>query len=226
MCGDVTQQQWVGVKWYLFTVGRCQSLGCISEWQSSQCVVERNSNGGSTREGELKLKVAVTVSDRVLSSDLSVGDSYGKFVDLWRLKVWLEGIIHVCVIQWDCYSSCIIMVVPGEDQCVCKSVIAPYCLYLSVIKRERLTEVLINPIIRNRTRHFSYTYHPTRDNIICVPHGYPNKTATVSLNSINRLGFVAETYRVSCNVRTCPLYIIRVFRMVLTINSDCFPKQH
>jgi hypothetical protein len=37
---------------------------------------------------------------------------------------------------------------------VCKSAIALYCLYLSVIKRECVTEVLINPIIPTRTRHF------------------------------------------------------------------------
>jgi hypothetical protein len=37
---------------------------------------------------------------------------------------------------------------------VYKSAIALYCLYLSVIKRECVTKVLINPIIRTRTRHF------------------------------------------------------------------------
>jgi hypothetical protein len=37
---------------------------------------------------------------------------------------------------------------------VCKSAITPYCLYLTVIKRECVTEVLINPTIRTRTRHF------------------------------------------------------------------------
>jgi hypothetical protein len=35
----------------------------------------------------------------------------------------------------------------------CKSAIALYCLYLSVIKRESVTKVLINPIIPTRTRH-------------------------------------------------------------------------
>jgi hypothetical protein len=47
---------------------------------------------------------------------------------------------------------------------VCKSAIPLYCLYLSVIKRERVTEVLINPIIRTKTRHFRRLYHPTLDN--------------------------------------------------------------
>jgi hypothetical protein len=37
-------------------------------------------------------------------------------------------------------------------------------LYLNVIKRTS-KKVLINPIIRTRTRHFRYAYHPTRDNM-------------------------------------------------------------
>jgi hypothetical protein len=44
--------------------------------------------------------------------------------------------------------------------------------------------------------------------------------------NINRLVFVAETYCVSCEVRTEYLYIICVFRMVLTINSDYVPEQN
>jgi hypothetical protein len=31
----------------------------------------------------------------VLSSESSVEDSHEKFVDLWRLEVWLEDFIHV-----------------------------------------------------------------------------------------------------------------------------------
>jgi hypothetical protein len=46
---------------------------------------------------------------------------------------------------------------------VCKSAIA---LYLSVSKRERVTEVLINPIIRTRTRHFRHAYPHSRDSIL------------------------------------------------------------
>jgi hypothetical protein len=38
-------------------------------------IIERNSSGGSKRVSELEL-----VSDRVLSSEFSVGDSNGKFV--------------------------------------------------------------------------------------------------------------------------------------------------
>jgi hypothetical protein len=46
---------------------------------------------------------------------------------------------------------------------LCKSAIA---LYLSVIKREVITKVLINPIIRSRDCHFRRACHPARDNII------------------------------------------------------------
>jgi hypothetical protein len=49
---------------------------------------------------------------------------------------------------------------------VCKSAIAQYCLYLGVIKRECVTEMLINPIIRTGTRRFCCVYHPTRDNML------------------------------------------------------------
>jgi hypothetical protein len=45
----------------------------------------------------------------------------------------------------------------------CKSAIALCCLYLSVIKTVCVTKLLINPIIRTRTRHFvaSTTLHVT-----------------------------------------------------------------
>jgi hypothetical protein len=33
--------------------------------------------------------------DSVLSSEFSVEDNHGKFVDLWRLNVWLEDFINV-----------------------------------------------------------------------------------------------------------------------------------
>jgi hypothetical protein len=48
---------------------------------------------------------------------------------------------------------------------VCKSAVA---LYLSVIKRECVTEVPINPIIRTGTSLFHHAYHPTHDNILLV----------------------------------------------------------
>jgi hypothetical protein len=35
---------------------------------------------------------------------------------------------------------------------------------LTVIKREVVTKVLINPIIGTRTRHSRHAYHPTLDN--------------------------------------------------------------
>jgi hypothetical protein len=48
---------------------------------------------------------------------------------------------------------------------VCKSTIA---LYLSVINRDCVSEVLINQIILIRTCHFRHAYHPIRDNSVCV----------------------------------------------------------
>jgi hypothetical protein len=43
--------------------------------------------------------------------------------------------VQFCVLssESDCYSSCVLVVVPGEDQCMCKPVTA---LYLDVIKRD------------------------------------------------------------------------------------------
>jgi hypothetical protein len=49
---------------------------------------------------------------------------------------------------------------------VCKSAIALYCLYVRVIRSECVTELLINPIIKTRTRLISGMYHPTCHGII------------------------------------------------------------
>jgi hypothetical protein len=51
---------------------------------------------------------------------------------------------------------------------VCKSAIVLYGLYVNVIKSECVTQVLINPIIRTRTRHFLRVYQPTGDIIIII----------------------------------------------------------
>jgi hypothetical protein len=47
----------------------------------------------------------------------------------------------------------------------CKWEIVLYCLYVSVIRCECVNQLLMNPIIRNITRHFSGVYHHTRHNI-------------------------------------------------------------
>jgi hypothetical protein len=84
---------------------------------------------------------------------------------------------------------------------VCISAIALYCLYLSVIKKEYVTEVLINPIIRTRTRHFvtRTTLHVTILKYCILPTKYffsfvylSQYRAIISLNNINCLIFVAE----------------------------------
>jgi hypothetical protein len=48
----------------------------------------------------------------------------------------------------------------------CISAIALYCLCVSVTKSESVTQLIINPIIRTRTRLISGVYHYTRHNII------------------------------------------------------------
>jgi hypothetical protein len=46
----------------------------------------------------------------------------------------------------------------------CKLWKSTIALYLNPL-RKLVTKVLINPIIRTRTRHFRHAYHPTRDHI-------------------------------------------------------------
>jgi hypothetical protein len=55
---------------------------------------------------------------------------------------------------------------------VCISAIALYCLCVSVTKSECVTQLLINPIIRNRTRLISGVCHPTLDNIFYFLIGF------------------------------------------------------
>jgi hypothetical protein len=62
------------------------------------------------------------------------------------------------------------MKVEDSSACVttnCKSCNSVIALYLNVIKRDCVTKVLTNPIIRTGTRHFRHAYQPTRDNTIC-----------------------------------------------------------
>jgi hypothetical protein len=100
-------------------------------------------------------------------------------VHLWRWdfmcntwSVWLSETVIVSVLR----SIARRLLVETENPNACatvnskvfKSAIALYCLYLSVIKRECVTEVLINSIIRSRTVHFRRMCHPTHDNIMLV----------------------------------------------------------
>jgi hypothetical protein len=66
---------------------------------------------------------------------------------------------------------------------VCKWEIA---LYLSVIKSERVTQLLINPIIRARTRHFSGVYQPTRHNMFDIPF-YPEDRVSGFLKNVSNV---------------------------------------
>jgi hypothetical protein len=49
---------------------------------------------------------------------------------------------------------------------VCISAIALYCLCVSVTKSEYVTQLLINLIIRTRTRLISGMYHPRSHNMV------------------------------------------------------------
>jgi hypothetical protein len=68
---------------------------------------------------------------------------------------------------------------------------------LIVIKRECVTEVLINPIIRTRTRHFRHAYYPTRDNISCHSSIFGFKTFV-------RLSPFTRKKRISCEREQLP----------------------
>jgi hypothetical protein len=48
--------------------------------------------------------------------------------------------------------------------------------------RELVTKVLINPIIRTRTRYFRHAYHPTRDNILCCVRALYNFHSSSSVS--------------------------------------------
>jgi hypothetical protein len=51
-----------------------------------------------------------------------------------------------------------------------------------VNQRQSVTEVLINPIIRKRTRYFRHAYHPTRDTLVSEVGGS------------DRIGFISSGY--------------------------------
>jgi hypothetical protein len=145
----------------------------MSEWQSSVVTVAAESR----KEIELKLEVAVSVCDIVLSSELQLefwdrkskgGSKWTEYrrtqeVSLRGSKVWRED--FVCNICSD--SSALRSVARRQlaetehsSACemvnwkVCNTAIVLYCMYLSVIQKECVTKVLINPIIQTRTTHF------------------------------------------------------------------------
>jgi hypothetical protein len=47
------------------------------------------------RQSQCDFDLTKAVSDRTLSSEFSVGNSYGNIVDSWRFKVRLEDFINV-----------------------------------------------------------------------------------------------------------------------------------
>jgi hypothetical protein len=89
-----------------------------------------------------------------------------------HVKTWcVIRRLHSCVILALCdsvrllYSSCVLVIVWGEDQGGNSG-----SAVLNEIKRQIVTKVLINPIIQTRTCHSHHAYRPTRDNIFTI-HG-------------------------------------------------------
>jgi hypothetical protein len=83
---------------------------------------------------------------------------------------------------------------------LCKPEIALYCLYLSVIKRECVTKVLINPIIRTRTRHFvtRTTLHVTIFFVSCSINLVINPSVHLVTHSLVRNVIISSTS--NCNL--------------------------
>jgi hypothetical protein len=77
---------------------------------------------------------------------------------IWSNSFLLRSVARRWLVERESPSTC--ATVNWE---VCKSEIAPYGLYLNVIKSQCVTQVLINPIIRTRTHRICHAYNPTSD---------------------------------------------------------------
>jgi hypothetical protein len=124
------------------------------------------------------------------TSQFSMWDNRGRFVVGEELIVWIEEFKCECKTSfvrnvWSEWFNEIIIIpvlrsVAGKrlvetenhSACAtvcckwCKSAIALYCQYISVTTSECVTQLLINPIIRTRTRLISGVYHHTCHSII------------------------------------------------------------
>jgi hypothetical protein len=114
------------------------------------------------------------------------------------------------MIQWDCYSSCVLVVLPGEDQCVCKSAIAPY---LNVIERD-CNQGANKSNIRTRIRHFRHAYHSTRNNNNNNNSNNNNNIVISSNNTNSYKAFSPRDYR-WLNCRRWPA------RQVTHVRTEC-----
>jgi hypothetical protein len=86
---------------------------------------------------------------------------------MWNIwSMWFNETVRVCVLG----SFAGKLRVETEDPNACATVCCKLCKsgissYLSAIKSVRVSQLLINPIIRTRTRLISGVHHPTRHNI-------------------------------------------------------------
>jgi hypothetical protein len=140
--------------WYLLLGHITRAVSCQVQW-------ERNSSGGITRTERSGTRS--TEEYRRLACDNLKCDCKILCVIcvvIWVLVSVLRSVARRRLVEAESPSAC------ATVNCkVCRSAIDLYYLYFSVIKRECVTEVVINPIIQTKTRHFRCVYHPTRDNI-------------------------------------------------------------
>jgi hypothetical protein len=136
-------------------------LGYITRAVSCRVEWERNSSGGSTEWGRIGTGSTEEYRKSAcedLKCDCKILCVI--FVVIWVLVSVLRSVARRRLVETENPSAWATV-----KWKVCKSATVLYCLYLSVIKRECVTEVLINPIIRTRTRHSRHAYYPARDNM-------------------------------------------------------------
>jgi hypothetical protein len=95
--------------------------------------------------------------------------SVSSWCELWRVLLWIEGLIYVQHLECETMVVSVLRsvarrrLVEKEDLSACptvncswrKTVITLYDLYVSIITSECVTQLIINPIIRTRTRLIS-----------------------------------------------------------------------
>jgi hypothetical protein len=107
---------------------------------------------------------------------------------------------------------------------VFKSSIALYYLYLIVSKRVCVIKVLINRIIRTRTRHSRHAYHPTHDNMHACFKSFSDSAEIISLSRLNEQNFVVQKHFVGSEVFTAVViksssYIFRHITLCIPLNG-------
>jgi hypothetical protein len=148
-------QEWRGVTW-----PRQQWLHAFQQWRNNWSTVGRSvsrvSDQGFIGETEARLRV---------SSRWEIAGGSSWVVSSHPVKTLIVSVLRAVARRRlgktknpSAYAT--------VNWKVCKWAITLYCLYISVFRCECVTQLLTNPIIRTRTRHFSGVYHHTRHNII------------------------------------------------------------